>query len=542
MEQIFDGEVLTEKKFREIFKEVSDSIINENWIKLKKDFILNDEGLLTKNDLKGWSKESLVSNFHIAGKIAAFLEKWSGTAPPQTPEQQKEVLKQVKKQSSDSRAVQLAFSNIVIARDNCCVITKRTEKDKITLEAAHIYPKAYSERFSEESQFLNINATYNGICLSDAAHKLFDNGKIRIEPLKNQNGSYKLKIKIRSDLMTPDEINSWQEYHDQELYYLDKAKNRYFLLSEKLGSPDFPYVECFLLKNKLLDELASWRTQQIETKQTVSYKRKSDETDDQRNFQVKKSKNLGFSNQLISLIFSDELEDLRIALPPTFIFKTFLGKGTSVCLEYIDTESNESFAVKICSIKHSYQLKREIYYLSTVLNGTPGLPQILFSRSTDKFLIVAEKPVGTTLDSLSEQGEIEHKTLIFWAEQMINILKKIHKHGVVHLDIKPTNIILTPSNQIFLIDFGLAKLQGIFSDGFIGTRDFASENALKEGDPKFSDDFESLCYTFYSLEIGSKKWQEIIKQKRPSLKNLKIKSKIVRFIYKSYYNKSKFLI
>lgn len=108
--------------------------------------------------------------------------------------------------------------------------------------------------------------------------------------------------------MSSDEINSWQEYHDQELYYLDKAKNRYFLLSEKLGSPDFPYVECFLLKNKLLDELASWRTQQIETKQTVSYKRKSDETDDQRNFQVKKSKNLGFSNQLISLIFSDELE------------------------------------------------------------------------------------------------------------------------------------------------------------------------------------------------------------------------------------------
>lgn len=96
-------------------------------------------------------------------------------------------MKQVKKQSSDSRAVQLAFSNIVIARDNCCVITKRTEKDKITLEAAHIYPKAYSKRFSEESQFLNINATYNGICLSDAAHKLFDNGKIRIEPLKNVN-------------------------------------------------------------------------------------------------------------------------------------------------------------------------------------------------------------------------------------------------------------------------------------------------------------------------------------------------------------------
>jgi len=90
MEQIFDGEVLTEKKFREIFKEVSDSIINENWIKLKKDFILNDEGVLTKNDLKGWSKESLVSNFHIAGKIAAFLEKWSGTAPQQATSQQQE--------------------------------------------------------------------------------------------------------------------------------------------------------------------------------------------------------------------------------------------------------------------------------------------------------------------------------------------------------------------------------------------------------------------------------------------------------------------
>jgi len=43
-------------------------------------------------------------------------------------------------------------------------------------------------------------------------------------------------------------------------------------------------------------------------------------------------------------------------------------------------------------------------------------------------------------------------------ESLLQIADHIHSRGVVHRDIKPNNIIINEKNQIFLVDFNLAKL------------------------------------------------------------------------------------
>ena len=42
------------------------------------------------------------------------------------------------------------------------------------------------------------------------------------------------------------------------------------------------------------------------------------------------------------------------------------------------------------------------------------------------------------------------------AEQLRTILAKIHARGVIHADLKPSNIILGDNGHITLVDFGFA--------------------------------------------------------------------------------------
>jgi eukaryotic-like serine/threonine-protein kinase len=80
--------------------------------------------------------------------------------------------------------------------------------------------------------------------------------------------------------------------------------------------------------------------------------------------------------------------------------------------------------------------------------------------------IVMELIKGTTLRDRLDSGPLKIHQIVDLGIQVADALHSTHSDGIIHRDIKPGNIFLTPQGHVKVLDFGLAKL----------TADFESEN------------------------------------------------------------------
>jgi eukaryotic-like serine/threonine-protein kinase len=76
----------------------------------------------------------------------------------------------------------------------------------------------------------------------------------------------------------------------------------------------------------------------------------------------------------------------------------------------------------------------------------------------DHRFIVMQYVEGRTLSVLIRERSLKPQQILPVAQQIAGALAEAHQHGIVHRDIKPGNIIITPSGQAKVLDFGLAKL------------------------------------------------------------------------------------
>ncbi|MCL2493836.1 MAG: protein kinase, partial [Clostridiales bacterium] len=95
-------------------------------------------------------------------------------------------------------------------------------------------------------------------------------------------------------------------------------------------------------------------------------------------------------------------------------------------------------------------------------------------RDRDIYYIVMEYVEGRTLaDVIAAEAPFDYKRVISIGKQMASALSLAHRNNIIHRDVKPHNILVTPDGTAKITDFGIAKAMG---DGTI-----ISENGMIMG-------------------------------------------------------------
>lgn len=130
------------------------------------------------------------------------------------------------------------------------------------------------------------------------------------------------------------------------------------------------------------------------------------------------------------------------------------------------------------------------------------IPELLaYFEDNQEFYLVQEYISGHTLsEELPPVQGIQQETVVIeMLKGVLEVLKFVHEHRVIHRDIKPTNIIRsTQDNQLVLIDFGAVKLmqppdseQTELATVAIGTRGYAPPEQFA-GHPRLCSDIYAL--------------------------------------------------
>jgi eukaryotic-like serine/threonine-protein kinase len=132
-------------------------------------------------------------------------------------------------------------------------------------------------------------------------------------------------------------------------------------------------------------------------------------------------------------------------------------------------------------------------------------------EENNEIFLLMEYVEGQTLrQRLQKPVQIEQ--FLNLAVQCAGALAAAHAHGIVHCDVKPENIMLTPAGQVKILDFGVAKhfvrpnestisFTGVRNLG--GTLGYTPPEVLREQAPDERSDIFSLGVVFYEVLSGN---------------------------------------
>lgn len=173
----------------------------------------------------------------------------------------------------------------------------------------------------------------------------------------------------------------------------------------------------------------------------------------------------------------------------------------------LDLQRQARVAIKLVAAQNPEQyrlIEHEVAVLRERLAGLRFVPQIYGAfRDGSEVYIVMEFIDGVTLDEFRVLPWTAASVRRF-LETMLGHLEKIHRHGVIHRDLKPLNIMRNKQSDYVLIDFGIAKqdMETRTMARGSGTIAYASPEQIGQQKTTPQSDLYSLGVTAYELLTG----------------------------------------
>ena len=190
-----------------------------------------------------------------------------------------------------------------------------------------------------------------------------------------------------------------------------------------------------------------------------------------------------------------------------------LGEG-GMSYVYKATDKQLQRTVAIKTLKPNYveqekfveRFKREAQTAANL--NHPNIVQIFDWGIGDEPFFVMEYIEGNTLTSIiANKRTISMNDILFIGAQVSSGLQAAHSKGLVHRDIKPGNIMITPEGKVKVTDFGIVSLQNEESDitktgSILGTASYISPEQAQGKPVSKESDLYSLGTVLYELITG----------------------------------------
>ena len=186
--------------------------------------------------------------------------------------------------------------------------------------------------------------------------------------------------------------------------------------------------------------------------------------------------------------------------------------GMSYVYKANDKQLKRTVAIK--TLKPNYvqqekfveRFKREAQTAANL--NHPNIVQIFDWGIGDEPFFVMEYIEGNTLTSIiAKRRTISLNDVLFIGAQVSSGLQAAHSKGLVHRDIKPGNIMITPEGKVKVTDFGIVSLQNEESDitktgSILGTASYISPEQAQGKPVSKESDLYSLGTVLYELIAG----------------------------------------
>ncbi|CAL9546024.1 Serine_threonine-protein kinase PknD [Streptomyces sp. enrichment culture] len=129
-------------------------------------------------------------------------------------------------------------------------------------------------------------------------------------------------------------------------------------------------------------------------------------------------------------------------------------------------------------------------------------------QEDDRPWIVMELVEGKSLaEVIREDGLLEPKRAAEVGLAVLDVLRSAHREGILHRDVKPSNVLIAEDGRVVLTDFGIAQVEGdpsITSTGMlVGAPSYISPERARGHKPGPAADLWSLGGLLYAAVEGS---------------------------------------
>jgi len=149
------------------------------------------------------------------------------------------------------------------------------------------------------------------------------------------------------------------------------------------------------------------------------------------------------------------------------------------------------------------ELLREPRLLASLSH--PNIVTILTAEKQENiFFIVMEYVPGETLEALiARDGPLEVPVALDYTCQIGNALDHAHTQGVLHRDLRPSNVLVSDTGMLKVADFGTSRFLEIAAHGttVIGSPPYMAPEQF-QGKALFASDIYSLGVTMFQMLTG----------------------------------------